>query len=319
MSPKPMRTSKLPLRRAVALACAALVVAIAAASGTAASATDKVAPSGSAAASAGSNAPAASESATANPSTPASPSPTVAPTPSDSALQLPSGQLQGVDLSRYQSQVRKVSVDFKALAAEGQQFMIARVGSSEGCPPRRVIVQRNDSAYAQHVYAARAAGLKVGHYWFNGQGTPTADAAYFVSQLRGYKSGDPVVLDIEPHYSWHWNADKNKYVCKHQNTWSQVDALKWVSQVRSALPNANVFVYMGRHTLNSQNWTVLALTTKLWYASYGNNTGQPGDEPEVKYWPTWTIWQYTNKGALAAVTGKHPEVDRNIAKSNAWN
>lgn len=233
-------------------------------------------------------------------------------------VKLPTDTMEGVDLSRYQTAVHGVTVDYQGLADSGEQFMLARTGSSEGCPRRTVIVQRYDTSYETHVAGAKAAGLKIGHYWFNGLGTPEADAAFFVSKLQNYSTGDPLVLDLEAHYSWHWSEKKSKYVCKHKLTWGQDDALKWVAAVRAALPGANVYVYMGHHTLHTHKWNKLAAVTRLWYAAYGKKKGKPGKLPDLKYWKDWSIWQYTNTGKLSAVTGKSSAVDRNFARADAW-
>lgn len=226
----------------------------------------------------------------------------------------------GVDLSSHQGDSSSSIVNFEVLASDRQNFAIVRSGSSEGCPQRTSIVQRSDDLYQSHVEQAQAVGLKIGHYWMNGTGNPVVDATYFVKHLANYTAGDPLVLDVEPHYQWIWDTKQEHFECKRGDFWGPSTVLAWVDTVRAQIPHANVYLYMNRRTLQRHDWTALAPLTRLWFAAYGDNSGVPAETPPtVRYWSTWSIWQYTNKGQIkSALANDNAVLDRNLARHDAW-
>lgn len=231
-----------------------------------------------------------------------------------------SGLMAGVDLSSHQGESALTAVNFAALAQDRQRFALIRAGSSEGCPQRTSIVQRGDELYPGFVSGARANGLRVGHYWMNGNGNPVVDATFFVNHLSNYSPGDPLVLDVEPHYQWIWDTETQKFQCKRGDFWTPAVVLQWVNTVKALVPHANVYVYMNRRTLDRHDWSAVAPRTRLWFAAYGHNDGTPAQQrPTVKYWTTWSIWQYTNAGRIKGILRSDDSpIDRNLARHDAW-
>lgn len=205
--------------------------------------------------------------------------------------------LQGVDLSRWNHQG-----DLRALSRADWKFALLKVGGSDR--GQRYV----DSTYADRLRAARAAGLRVGHYWFNGGGTPRQAAKYFVKHLRDVERGDPIVLDVEP-----WRSQSGT---RHA-AWSPEQVHAFLNEVRKQRPSANLFVYMTEQQTWKADWSSVAALSKLWVASWGDNAGVlPSSQPFVAGWNTWQIWQYSSYGRPAGFSNHR--VDVNVAKSTAW-
>jgi GH25 family lysozyme M1 (1,4-beta-N-acetylmuramidase) len=207
--------------------------------------------------------------------------------------------LQGVDISYYNPTGASAEA-----AAAGWQFEILKSGGSDGSGGAYP-----DSTYKAKAAAARAAGLRLGHYWYNGRGSAKKDAEAFVKGLSNYKSGDPLVLDIEPY--------TGKKSGKLHKEWGPKKAARFLTRVGELLPGANRYVYMTARTTHAHDWTPVARVARLWVASWGKNLGRvPAAEPDIGTWDTWTIWQYSSYGLPAGFSGRAIDVD--IARNDAW-
>lgn len=154
----------------------------------------------------------------------------------------------------------------------------------------RVIVRasRADSALAQdHSYGgtvtnARAVGLHVGHYHFNGhKGSIQQQASFFCDHIA-YRGGDVLVLDVETE-----GGVTARY--------SAAEALAWIQVVKSRFPSADVWVYMSQSVTREDNWSAVAKLAKLWVASYTNSLGP------ISYWSGYVGWQYTSSALYAGI------------------
>lgn len=215
--------------------------------------------------------------------------------------------LKIIDLS-----VHQPKVVYNKLGASGVSAIIARVGGSHFTDGKRGV----DAQYQAHSKGARDNELKLGHYWFNGLGKTVDDAVYFVSKLKEFKPGDPLVLDIENFQSY--SSSKNKWVS--HSAWTPEQAYQFLKQVKSMVPNANLFVYMSDSLAAKGTYqkVLKPLAVRLWVARYGVNNGRQNSKPVTK---SYAIWQYTSKAQLAAVpkvSGQSGYVDLNIADSNVW-
>ena len=98
------------------------------------------------------------------------------------------GASVGIDVSRWQGEI-----DFGRVAEAGCEFVIIRVGGyAEG--------QFEDAYFAQNISRAKAAGLKVGVYWYSEENGPEAvreNAEYLYSLLDGAELDFPVFFDWE--------------------------------------------------------------------------------------------------------------------------
>ncbi len=96
--------------------------------------------------------------------------------------------LVGVDISSWQGEV-----DFSALKNAGCEFVMLRVGTSQGYPEQ-------DSHFESNFAAAKKAGLKVGVYFYTSDTSEEqirADADWIVKQIDNEKLDFPIAFDWE--------------------------------------------------------------------------------------------------------------------------
>lgn len=260
------------------------------------------------------------------------------------------GLTQGVDLSAYQ---HGISVPKVAAWVGAGGFTMLRTAS--GARPARTPytslctgAKRNtgavpvveDCAYAGLADKARAAGLKLGHYWFNGwthstdptltkafsNGYSVKDsAAQFVAWAKkdgNYTAADPLVLDVEKGRAWTVKAAGRKYTASLR-AWTPIEAAEFVDTIKVLLPEANLYVYMSANAAAKQAadgsylWAPLATKTRLWVASWGTNNGRVPDAlPRTGPWADWSIWQYTSNLRIAG--SRTGAIDADLAKADAW-
>lgn len=137
-----------------------------------------------------------------------------------------------------------------------------------------------DSQYAANAPSIRAAGLDLGHYWFNGTGDPETDADYFIDNLVSYQQGDFLLIDVESEGSMpHWTPAQTLAFGRR------------VTQRTSCLPA----VYMSASVTREGGWEAVAAEGyPLMVAAYGANDGTPGTPPNIGGWSDWEGWQYTS-------------------------
>lgn len=96
-----------------------------------------------------------------------------------------SDAVRGIDVSAYQG-----NVDFKKVKASGVRFVILRIGHGTAA----------DSYFQRNYAKAKAAGLKVGGYWFSTALSNSAakkEAQRCLKAIRGKSFDFPVFVDIE--------------------------------------------------------------------------------------------------------------------------
>jgi GH25 family lysozyme M1 (1,4-beta-N-acetylmuramidase) len=195
-----------------------------------------------------------------------------------------------IDISYWQH-----SPDFAKVRAAGVGLVIMKMGGAE---PGHLYF---DSVYKANRAAARAVGLAVGSYFFNGAVNPT-DAANFQMNNADWKPGDIVALDVE-------NAT-------NVARWNPAQVLEWCKAVRArGVPANRILVYMSSSVTRAANWSaVAALGVGLWVAQYGTNNGTPQGSPSIAYWSSWALWQYTSAKTWPGIVGN---VDTNQV-SGSW-
>lgn len=151
------------------------------------------------------------------------------------------------------------------------------------CAARANVGLRVDRFYQERVVNTRAAGIKLGHYFFNGNQDPTVCANFLVDNLHDYRSGDWIGIDCEDEAATGTTA------------WGpgQVLAFGQVLSSRLNIPAADILVYMNRAVNHRFDWTpVVNAGYSLWYA---RPDGNPTDQA---YWPSWLIRQTGIVGGL---------------------
>lgn len=159
-------------------------------------------------------------------------------------------QLHGIDCSHWQSGLNLASTD--------AQFVLAKATDSTNFV---------DSTCDHWVSSARKMGIPWGVYHFY-QGNPTAEADFFVDQVRGYVGAGMLVLDFETHTS------------------DVAGAKAWLDRVY-AKTGVRPLIYMSQSVAAGHNWSSVMKDYALWVARYNESIGSTGG------WPV-TMWQYTD-------------------------
>ncbi|MGW2090521.1 glycoside hydrolase family 25 protein, partial [Streptomyces sp. NPDC001880] len=202
--------------------------------------------------------------------------------------------LLGVDVSNYQ-----VGFDYVRAAAEGLDFVVAKAGGcqlSEG--------PYTSDSYADHIDGARAAGLRVGHYWLTGDFLSPREAAdFFADNLHDYRSGDALALDVE-------------VLDDSTRLWNDADVSTWFNRVRERVGAYVPWFYISTSALRSADWSqTIASGARLWAASWGANDGNYPGLPDLGgHYPDWAAHQYSSVGSVA---GTSP-IDLDLARPWAF-
>lgn len=177
----------------------------------------------------------------------------------------------------------QAGIDMHAVAAAGVEAVIVKAGGFNITP---LYVSPH---YVEQVDAARAAGLKVGHYFVVGHGDPTSEADYFTSHLHGFDPDhDVLVLDDE---RLDGNAD----------FWTDAAAATFLRRVitSTGVSADRVWLYLGAANDRANVWpTVTSLGVRWWVAQYGTDDGTRQAAPTVH----WDIHQYTSQGHIGGFT-----------------
>ena len=179
---------------------------------------------------------------------------------------------QIVDISRWQGTIPLSTL--KAWKAAGVERVVIKAGGADSGIYK-------DASHDANVANARAAGLGVDHYFFNGPG----DAATIARSFVGYANpqpGDRMWLDIE---------NEGKLV--HWDPPTALTIANFVKADCGILPG----FYMSSSVTSAQNWSAaVAAGVGLWVAQYGSNNGNAQGSPKIAYWSSYVYWQYTSVG-----------------------
>lgn len=196
----------------------------------------------------------------------------------DGTLTQGSGTL-GIDVSKYQP-----SINWGSVKASGVNFVIIRCGyrgSSTG-----VLVQ--DPYFVSHIKGAKAAGLKVGVYFFTTAITEAEaieEASMCAYLCGGYGINYPVFMDCEssnrPGYNQLSASQRTQIIQAFCNT------------LKSAGYTPGVYA---NKTWLTEKMNASALSGyKIWLAQY--NPAGP------TYNGRYDMWQYTSKGSVSGISG----------------
>jgi GH25 family lysozyme M1 (1,4-beta-N-acetylmuramidase) len=192
----------------------------------------------------------------------------------------------GIDVSEHQG-----IIDWNAVASDGVTFAFIRLGNrgyTEGS-------LRLDAQYPANIEGARAAGIKVGVYFFSqavNEDEAREEAEFVLKHLRGQPLDYPVVYDFETveasegranHLSYQQTANNARVFCE------RIEAGGYPTMIYS---NMREIVRYDPEFLASR---------KVWYAEY--ETMRPHGQFD------FSIWQFTSSGTIAGID---PHVDLNI-------
>ncbi|MBO1679911.1 glycoside hydrolase family 25 protein [Bittarella massiliensis (ex Durand et al. 2017)] len=191
----------------------------------------------------------------------------------------------GVDVSKYQG-----NVNWSAVKAAGCSFVMIRVGY-RGYGTGAIV---EDPYFRQNIAGAKAAGLKVGAYFYTTainaeEAAEEAGVAAGIIRSTGYSLDYPLAIDIE------CTQGRVEGMTKAQNT-----------EVVNAFCTAAKSLGYQTMVYANKNWLYNKLDTsqfgsyKIWLAHYTNQTDYSG---------RYNIWQYTSGGSVPGISGK---VDMNV-------
>lgn len=186
--------------------------------------------------------------------------------------------LKGIDISNHQRglDLSKIDCDFVIIkATEGKSH----------------VDQYCDGFFQQ----ALSLGKKLGVYHFanNSDNTAKQEADWFINNTRGYIGKAIPVLD--------WEDDVTDNV-----PW----ALEWLQRVEQAY-GCKPLIYMSESVVNRYDWSPVANANYgIWVAKYRDNLpdynydmSKAGNMPNIKYWSTMALWQWTSTGRLNGWNG----------------
>lgn len=192
----------------------------------------------------------------------------------------------GIDVSKWQKEI-----DWDKVKNEGVDFAIIRCGYRGSVTGSLV----EDPYFEQHIKGARAAGIKVGVYFFTqavNEVEAVEEASMVISLVRDYELQYPVFIDTEGAggngRADSLNVEERTAVCE-----------AFCTTVKNAGLEAGVYA--------SRNWYNNKLTANtlesyaIWLAEYRS---------VPLYQGYYQMWQYTSKGKINGINGN---VDLNVS------
>lgn len=180
--------------------------------------------------------------------------------------------MKGIDVSKWQG-----NVDFNAVAKSGIEFVIIRAGYG------RISTQK-DSKFDQNYCNAKAAGLKVGAYWYSYAADiedAKREAAACLEVLQGKQFDFPIYYDIE----------ENSQLTRGAEFCSGI-----AHAFCEALEKAGYFagIYSSKYHLENSFDAETVKRFAVWVAQW-NDT--------CTYNSQYGIWQYSDKGRVIGIIG----------------
>ena len=185
--------------------------------------------------------------------------------------------MKGIDVSKHQGQV-----DFNAVKRSGMEFVIINAGYGKS-------VSQKDPYFEQNYARAKAAGLKVGAYWFSYAYSPeeaSEEARTFAAVIANKQFDFPVYYDLE-------TDPKSAYfpfMTGKENCSAMVTAFC------TELEKLGYFagLYISRSPLQTHITADVAKRFALWLAEYGSKLNYSGQ---------YGIWQRSSTGRVVGVIG----------------
>ena len=185
--------------------------------------------------------------------------------------------MKGIDVSRYQGQI-----DFNAVKRNGIDFVIIQAGYGKS------VIQK-DAYFEQNYQRAKAAGLKIGAYWFSYALTPDEaiqEARACAAVIANKQFDFPIYMDLETDTrSGYFPFSTGKTNCSNM-----------VKAFCSEMEKLGYFVglYISRSPLQTHITKEVAERFALWIAEYGAN---------LNYTGKYGIWQRSCTGRVVGIIG----------------
>jgi GH25 family lysozyme M1 (1,4-beta-N-acetylmuramidase) len=196
------------------------------------------------------------------------------------------GRVNGIDVSKYQG-----NIDWNAVKAAGVQFVIIRCGY-RGYESGKIV---KDPMFDTYIKGAKAAGLRVGVYFFSqaiNEQEGVEEASACLSMVSGYGLNYPIFIDSE--YSTSARTGRADGLSKADRTAAVV---AFCETVRNSGYSAGVYASKNWYA-NQLNYATVSQYC-VWNARYGSAPGL-----------SCNIWQYTSQGTVPGIPNR---VDLNIS------
>lgn len=206
------------------------------------------------------------------------------------SLSSSSGYIRAIDVSEHQGG----SVDFKKVKASGVKLVIIRAGYGSSTV---------DKHFYSNIKKAKAAGLKIGIYWFSYAYNKTMavnEAKFCLRVIKKYHINMPVYFD--------WEYDS----MTKANRKGHYPGRKEITDMTYAFCNTIVNggrragYYFNLHYLNTY-YTPSKLTRfSTWYAYWGSNSYADNIWTRTKSMTTPTkydMWQFSSRGRIPGISG----------------
>ena len=181
----------------------------------------------------------------------------------------------GIDVSKWQG-----DIDFDKLKNAGVEFVIIRVGSSNGINGENFV----DSKFIQNIKNANSVGIPVGVYFYsyaNSVDRAVSDAKWIIEQLKNYKVDLPIAFDWE-----NWGSF-NKYELSFFGLTNM--AKKFMDTIKASGYDAMLY---SSKTYLENIW--MSVDYPVWLAHYTKNTNYTGD---------YSYWQLCSNGRVEGING----------------
>lgn len=195
----------------------------------------------------------------------------------------------GIDVSKWQKEI-----DWDKVKNEGVDFAIIRCGYRGSVTGSLV----EDPYFEQNIKGARAAGIKVGVYFFTqavNEVEAVEEASMVISLVRDYELQYPVFIDTEGAggngRADSLNVEERTAVCE-----------AFCTTVKNAGLEAGV--YASRNWYNNKLTASTLESYAIWLAEYRS---------VPLYQGYYQMWQYTSKGKINGINGN---VDLNVSYRN---
>jgi len=192
--------------------------------------------------------------------------------------------LLGVDVSKYQG-----TIDWEKVAGAGVQFAIIRVGGRGYGQAGNLFV---DDMAQKNYAAAKAAGLRVGAYFFSqavSEEEAVAEAEFALEQIKDWQLDLPVVFD------WEYISETARTANTDGQTVTAC-AVAFAERILAAGKRPMLYIRPEASKLDVQT---LAAYPR-WVALYSDTMDYPY---------SFAMWQYTKTGKVPGINGN---VDINI-------
>jgi len=186
----------------------------------------------------------------------------------------------GVDISKYQDYI-----DFASLKSEGVDYVMIRVGA-RGYSTGQITLDDN---FDDSMIRAKEAGLDVGVYFYSqavSEEEAIEEANFVLEHIQGYEIDYPVAFWME----------------KISNDSARIDGLSKNDKTTIARAFLNTITDAGYQPMvyGTKEWLIKEVDLSK-FSDYDIWLSQCGDVPDYPY--RFSMWQYTNTGDVAGISG----------------